>query len=162
MKLLSEKSLSRVRLFATPWTVAHQAPLSMKFSRQEYWSGLPFSRGSSRPRDQTCVSYIRQILQGSNPGLLHCTKVFFTIWATKEAPWNYMNLYKISLRSIEKKSHYSNVLLIILFNFNSIYSVLTSVLTHKRLKNQISVPEKNSCYPNLTGNYSHWVSHYLI
>ena len=34
--------LSGVRLFATPWTVAHQAPLSMKFSRQEYWSGLPF------------------------------------------------------------------------------------------------------------------------
>ena len=33
---------SRVRLFATPWTVAHQAPLSMGFSRQEYWSGLPF------------------------------------------------------------------------------------------------------------------------
>ena len=33
--------LSRVRLFATPWTVAHQAPLSMRFSRQEYWSGLP-------------------------------------------------------------------------------------------------------------------------
>ena len=36
------KSLNRVRLFATPWTVAHQAPLSMGFSRQEYWSGLPF------------------------------------------------------------------------------------------------------------------------
>ena len=35
------KSLSRVRLFVTPWTVAHQAPLSMEFSRQEYWSGLP-------------------------------------------------------------------------------------------------------------------------
>ena len=34
--------LSRVRLFATPWTVAHQAPPSMGFSRQEYWSGLPF------------------------------------------------------------------------------------------------------------------------
>ena len=34
--------LSRVQLFATPWTVAHQAPLSMEFSRQEYWSGLPF------------------------------------------------------------------------------------------------------------------------
>ena len=31
-----------VRLFVTPWTVAHQAPLSMGFSRQEYWSGLPF------------------------------------------------------------------------------------------------------------------------
>ena len=36
------KSLIRVRLFATPWTVAHQAPPSMGFSRQEYWSGLPF------------------------------------------------------------------------------------------------------------------------
>ena len=36
------KSLSRVGLFATPWTVAHQASPSMEFSRQEYWSGLPF------------------------------------------------------------------------------------------------------------------------
>ena len=35
-------SLSRVQLFATPWTVAHQAHLSVGFSRQEYWSGLPF------------------------------------------------------------------------------------------------------------------------
>ena len=34
--------LSHIRLFATLWTVAHQAPLSMGFSRQEYWSGLPF------------------------------------------------------------------------------------------------------------------------
>ena len=34
--------LSRVRLFATPWIVTHQAPLSMGSSRQEYWSGLPF------------------------------------------------------------------------------------------------------------------------
>ena len=33
---------SRVRLCATPWTAAHQAPLSMGFSRQEHWSGLPF------------------------------------------------------------------------------------------------------------------------
>ena len=32
----------RIGLFVTPWTVAHQAPLSMGFSRQEYWSGLPF------------------------------------------------------------------------------------------------------------------------
>ena len=32
---------SHVRLFTTPWTAAHQAPLSMGFSRQEYWSGVP-------------------------------------------------------------------------------------------------------------------------
>ena len=36
------KSLSHVRLFETPWTVAYQATQSMEFSRQEYWSGLPF------------------------------------------------------------------------------------------------------------------------
>ena len=36
------ESLSRVRLFVTPWTVAHQAPLSMGFPREEHWSGLPF------------------------------------------------------------------------------------------------------------------------
>ena len=37
------KSLSRVQLLATPWTTAYQAPPSMGFSRQEYWSGVPFS-----------------------------------------------------------------------------------------------------------------------
>ena len=54
------KLLCCVRLFATPWTVAHQATLFMGFSRQEYWSGLPFlfSRGPSQPRDQTQVSCI--------------------------------------------------------------------------------------------------------
>ena len=36
------KLLSCVQLFVTPWTIAHQAPLSMEFSRPEYWSGLPF------------------------------------------------------------------------------------------------------------------------
>ena len=36
------KPLSRVPLFATPWTVARQAPQSKGFSRQDYWSGLPF------------------------------------------------------------------------------------------------------------------------
>ena len=41
------KSLSRVRLFATPWTAAYQAPPSVGFSRQEHWNGLPFPS----PRD---------------------------------------------------------------------------------------------------------------
>ena len=43
------KSLSRVRLFATPWTVAYQAPPSMGFSRQECWSGLPFPSPGDLP-----------------------------------------------------------------------------------------------------------------
>ena len=67
------KSLSRVRLFVTPWTVVYQAPLSMGFSRQACWSGLAFpSPGeSSRPRNWTWVSCI--------------VSRRFTVWATREA-----------------------------------------------------------------------------
>ena len=43
------KLLSRVRLFAIPWTVAYQAPPSTGFSRQEYWSGLPFPSPGNLP-----------------------------------------------------------------------------------------------------------------
>ena len=43
------KLLSCVRLFATPWTVAYQAPPSVEFSRQEYWSGLPFPSPGDLP-----------------------------------------------------------------------------------------------------------------
>ena len=43
------KLLSRVQLFATPWTVTYQAPLSMGFYRQEYWSGLPFPSPGNLP-----------------------------------------------------------------------------------------------------------------
>ena len=51
-------SLSHVPLSATPWTAAHQAPLSMEFSRSRIleWLAIPFSRGSSPPRDITQVS----------------------------------------------------------------------------------------------------------
>ena len=43
------QSLSCVWLFVTPWTVAHQAPLSKRFPRQEYWSGLPFPSSGELP-----------------------------------------------------------------------------------------------------------------
>ena len=43
------RALSHVRLFSAPWTVAQQAPLSMEFSRQEYWSGLPFPSPGNLP-----------------------------------------------------------------------------------------------------------------
>ena len=42
-------SFSHVQLFETPWTVAHQDPQSMGFSRQEYWSGLPFPSPGDLP-----------------------------------------------------------------------------------------------------------------
>ena len=50
--------LSYVQLFVTPWTVAHQAPLSAGFAKQDYWSGLPFPPPGNLPdpRNWTCVS----------------------------------------------------------------------------------------------------------
>ena len=47
--MLSQSHFSRIRLFVTLWTVARQAPLSMGFSRQEYWNGLPFQFPRDRP-----------------------------------------------------------------------------------------------------------------
>ena len=68
-KFSSDQSLSRVWLFATLWTIAHQATLSMGFSRQGYWRRLlcPSHRGSSRPRDWTHISCISWRI------LYHCT-----------------------------------------------------------------------------------------
>ena len=67
--VMSAESLSRVQLFATPRTVAHQAPLSMGISQARVleWVAMPFTRGSSQLRDQTQVS--------------HTSGRFFTIWA---------------------------------------------------------------------------------
>ena len=97
LKLLKSKvkSLSRVWLFATPRTVAYQAPPSMGFSRQEYWSGLPFPSPRDRPnpgiqpRDPTRVSRIAD----------RC----FNFWATREA-------LKLLYFSSEKNITFFNIL----------------------------------------------------
>ena len=67
--LLRCAMLSRVRLFATPWTVVSQAPLSMGFPRQEYWSDLPFSFPGDFPNP------------GIEPASPALTGRFFTSWA---------------------------------------------------------------------------------
>ena len=67
------KLLSHIRLFATPWTVAYQAPLSMGFSRQQYWSGLPFPSPGDLPN------------QGSNRGLLHGRQTLYRL-SHQESP----------------------------------------------------------------------------
>ena len=59
------KLLSHVQLFVTPWTVAYQAPQSMEFSRQEYWSVLPFPFPWHLPDP------------GSNPGVPHCEQMLY-------------------------------------------------------------------------------------
>ena len=63
---------SHVQLFMTLWTLALQAPLSMGFSGQEYWSGL------------ICPSPEVFLTQGMNPGL-HIASRLFTVWTTREA-----------------------------------------------------------------------------
>ena len=50
MKDQRVKSFCRVRLFVIPWTIAHQAPPSMRFSKQEDWSGLPFPSPGDLPK----------------------------------------------------------------------------------------------------------------
>ena len=80
------KSLSRVRLFATPWTVACQAPLSMGFSRQGYWSGLAFSPLGDLPNPGTepaCPSWMGKCFTTDPPEeglLLSHVRLFATPW----------------------------------------------------------------------------------
>ena len=66
--------------FVTPWTVAHQAPLSMGFSRQEYWSGVPFPSPEGLPDP---------VIKLASPEL---SGRFFTIWATwaSQLPLHYL------------------------------------------------------------------------
>ena len=71
------KSLSPVRLLATPWTTAYQAPQSMGFSRQEYWSGLPVPSQGIFPT------------QGSNSGLLYCRHILYQL--SHQGPWTHSN-----------------------------------------------------------------------
>ena len=64
-------SLSHVRLFVTLWTVAHQAPLSMGFSRQEYWSGFPFPSPGDLPdpgTEPTSPAFAGRFLTTEPPG----------------------------------------------------------------------------------------------
>ena len=88
---VKEKSLSSVQLFSTPWTAAYQAPLSMGFSRQEYWSGVPLP--------SPCLPWVtfNTLLEGNfiqweaycGPSLfipsLLCTRVYICI---QEIQWD--------------------------------------------------------------------------
>ena len=72
-------SLHHVQLFVTPWTVAHLAPLSMGFSRQEYWSELPCLPPGDLPD------------LGLKPASLHCRWILYHP-ATREALREYISL----------------------------------------------------------------------
>ena len=82
-------SLSRVWLFSTPWSVAYQAPPSMGFSRQEYWSGLPFPSPEDLPNPGIkpgSPALQADALPSEPPRKPYMQSTLWeTIWATKEA-----------------------------------------------------------------------------
>ena len=84
LKLFKVKSLSRVQLFATLWTVAHQAPPSMEFSKQEYWSELPFPSPGDLP----------------DPGIEPRSPILQTDASTSE-PLNFL-MFKLVLEKAEE------------------------------------------------------------
>ena len=77
------QSLSHVQLFITPWTVAHQALLSMEFSRQEYWSGLPFPIPVDLP--ETGIKSASLAMAG---------RFFTTVPPVKPTEGTYLNIIK--------------------------------------------------------------------
>ena len=80
--------LSRVRLFATPWTVAHQAPLSLEFPRREYWSGLLFSSPGDLPDP------------GIKPKSLALTGRLFTTESPVKPNFNYTSIKNKKLKPL--------------------------------------------------------------
>ena len=87
------KSLSRVQLFTTPWTVAYQAPLSMGFPRQEYWSGLPL------PSPLRHIDIFIKTLR-------ICFLLFYALKLTPKSEhlvfWMWSPSYEMRLEAIEK------------------------------------------------------------
>ena len=94
IKVLSEwvKLLSHVWLFATPWTVAYQAPLSVGFSRQEYWSGLPFPSPGDLPNpgiEPRSPALRADTLPSEPPGKPYHTY----LWVV----WSWISMFPITL-----------------------------------------------------------------
>ena len=116
------KSLSHVQLFATPWTVAHQASPSMGFSRQEYWSGLPFPSPGDLPNpgiEPESPALEADALTSEPPGKPKNTGVgslFLLQWIfpTQESNWSLLHcrqiLYQLSCQESPKIKHLDNIL----------------------------------------------------
>ena len=125
------KSLSRVRLFTTPWTAAYQAPSPMGFSRQEYWSGVPLPslKGALKdfcPQDLTLITvWIRLLIRA---GIL---EAYFKMNFTKN-----INIFKKRTYLYLPSLHYWS-------NANHILEVvctLTSQKSHSQKSGQTVVP----------------------
>ena len=132
---LKVKSLSRVRLSSTPWTAAYLAPPFMGFSRQEYWSGLPFpSPGeSSLPRDWTQVSRVAD--------------KHFTVCATRkckaESTWNCHN----TVSQVCMLSHFSRVRLSAALWTIAHEAPLSMGILQARILEWVAMPSSRGIFP---------------
>ena len=90
------KSLSRVRLLATPWTAVYQAPLSMGFSRQEYWSGVPLPS----PKDLSAIQ--KENLMGKKSSLINSVSVTERV----NGCYSKSSTYKLSSYELSKLQTY--------------------------------------------------------
>ena len=101
--------LSHVRLFVTLWTVAHQAPLSMGFSRQEYWSGLPYPPPGDLPYPGTEPrSLLSPVLAGRFFSTSTTLVVFMILFSSVKASFSFFSvlvlLHILSLHSLNSIS----------------------------------------------------------
>ena len=88
MRFTSAQLLSCVQLFVTPWIEACQAPLSIEFPRQKYWSvAISFSKGSSPPRDRSCITCIGRRI------LYYCATMIYMKYWTRTKPLRSDNCY---------------------------------------------------------------------
>ena len=126
---------SCVQLFSTPWAVAHQPPLSMGFSRQEYWSGLPCppSGESSQPRDQTHASMSPALAGG-----------FFTTSTTWEAwvvTWDYYINLTGNYCTMHIESPYCTIYINTIYIIHHIHQFSLVNYASIKLKNNIFLPK---------------------
>ena len=91
------KSLSRVRLFTTPWTAAYQAPLPMGFSRQEYWSGLPLPSPWATREVQIIINFKISICNGRK---LSIVAIFCFLLKSTSFPLSFGNGFHLPPRTL--------------------------------------------------------------
>ena len=145
MKLLSSRYVllllllnrfSRVRLCATPETAAHQAPLSLGFSKQEHWSGLPFPspmHESEKWKWSQSVVSNPQWPHGLQPSRLYTHGIFQArvlewgaIAFSEGSPYN--DLFKLEITHLNKRFHLKNVTKVYFYSNNGIITEIFSKL----------------------------------
>ena len=138
------QSLSRVRLFGIPWAVVCQDPLSMEFSRQEYWSGVPFPSPGDLP----------------DPGIKSWSPAyeggFFTFWATREAQRLEYNCFQYCVSTVQQSESAIHIPLSSLSRISSPPSHLHPSRSSQSNELSSLLHTAGSYWPSVTFNSAFW------